>query len=726
MKRIFSVVGLFVLWVWADARLNAQPAGPNRATVDLAEWRAESGVAAKQEGALLRLSWTISPEEVGSLVLNLEAGQPLIEALGATKTGAATPSAVAVRRVNPVVLLTVGERDLKNPAGWMAFFDNPPLRAYRTFALKFDKRNVRVASEGARSTVTVSNVTAGTFRGVFQFTLFRRSALVFAEAVVSTAEDGRAIIYDAGLNSGGTPSWQNLAWWDASGALQRVPVDLNRVAGPVAVARRALVAEGATGAVAVFPPPHHYFYPLDFATNLGFAWYGSSGTEWLRGYGFGVQQPPAGDKRWVPWCNAPPHTEQRLGVFYLVSSGDAARVLAEVGRLTRDDRFKALPGYHTFSSHFHIEHTLELARKRAALGAPDAIPDELRVPGFVRTFKARGVEIVHLAEFHVGETPRLPAAQRLPLLRTLHEQCARLSDRELLVLPGEEPNVHLGGHWLSFFPKPVYWVLNRADGKPFAETVPGYGKVYHVGSAADVLKLMEEEGGLMWTAHARIKGSRTFPDGYRDTAFFKSDRFLGAAWKSMPLDLSLPRLGSRVLDLGDDIANAGDRKFILGEVDIFRVDPDMETYAHMNINYLKLDRVPRFADGWQPVLDVLRAGKFFVTTGEVLITEFTLGGKESGETVARPAVGAAAAGKGSGATVELRAKLEWTFPLSFAEIVSGDGKQVYRQRVNLTDTEGLGTRELRVPLDVGGRTWVRLEVWDAARNGAFTQPVWIK
>ena len=58
----------------------------------------------------------------------------------------------------------------------------------------------------------------------------------------------------------------------------------------------------------------------------------------------------------------------------------------------------------------------------------------------------------------------------------------------------------------------------------------------------------------MWTAHPRIKGSRTFPDAYFDTAFYRSDRFLGGAWKSMPVDLSLPRLGTRVLDLQDDIS----------------------------------------------------------------------------------------------------------------------------------------------------------------------------
>ena len=43
----------------------------------------------------------------------------------------------------------------------------------------------------------------------------------------------------------------------------------------------------------------------------------------------------------------------------------------------------------------------------------------------------------------------------------------------------------------------------------------------------------------------------------------------------------------------------------------------------MNVNYLKTDTIPRFQDGWQPILDTLRNGQFFVTTGEVLIPDFT-------------------------------------------------------------------------------------------------------
>jgi len=46
--------------------------------------------------------------------------------------------------------------------------------------------------------------------------------------------------------------------------------------------------------------------------------------------------------------------------------------------------------------------------------------------------------------------------------------------------------------------------------------------------------------------------------------------------------------------------------------------------------------------------------------------------------------------------------------------------------MDLTDTENFGTRKLRLPIDLKGRTWVRLEVWDIAANGAFTPPVWIE
>ena len=207
--------------------------------------------------------------------------------------------------------------------------------------------------------------------------------------------------------------------------------------------------------------------------------------------------------------------------------------------------------------------------------------------------------MVHLAEFHGDGHPRDPGRLRLTELQAMFEECRRLSDGDLLLMPGEEANVYLGlpqpgqdgGHWLYFFPRPVYWTMTRRKGQQFREQDLNFGPVYNVGNRGDMLKLLEVENGLAWTAHARIKASSWTPDIYRKEDFFLSDHWLGAAWKAMPADLSHDRLGRRVLDLFDYMANWGDRKYVLGEVDVFKLDHTHELYGHMNINYVRLNRV---------------------------------------------------------------------------------------------------------------------------------------
>src|SRR5205807_5256853 len=132
--------------------------------------------------------------------------------------------------------------------------------------------------------------------------------------------------------------------------------------------------------------------------------------------------------------------------FYLLSLGRAPEAVAEVRRFTHGDRFKKLDGHVTFSSHFHVEHTQDFLRRQQQQKT-DQIPRGLEEPPFVKTFKAHGVDIVHLAEFHVAHTPEF-ITQRLPQLQTLHRECRRLSSEHFLLLPGEEPNVYLGGHWI--------------------------------------------------------------------------------------------------------------------------------------------------------------------------------------------------------------------------------------------------------------------------------------
>src|SRR5688572_23244193 len=161
--------------------------------------------------------------------------------------------------------------------------------------------------------------------------------------------------------------------------------------------------------------------------------------------------------------------------------------------------------------------------------------------------------------------------------------------------------------------------MSRAKDVPFISKHPDYGKVYRVSNKSEMLKLLELENGLAWTAHPRTKGSTGYPDRYRSEAFFNSQHFMGAAWKPIPADLSVDRLGIRVLDLMDDMNNWGLKKKIIAEADLFTIEPFNEMYAHMNVNYLQLDQLPTFAGGWSPVINALDRGRFFSTTGEVLI-----------------------------------------------------------------------------------------------------------
>ncbi len=578
-------------------------AWPSRASVvpDLAGYSPDSGITVKADGSLLRIAWPVEGRRDGSVILDLADGRPLIDTLDGT-----------LRSLDPVLALTVGSRVA--PAGrppamsiWNTFFDNPAKRPYTTDLATLAKKSATVKSSGPRTTVSVGEIKAGSFTGEVCFTFFAGSPLVQFEAVVSTGEDARAFVFDLGLSGAGA-GWKAFAWTDTEGRRCKVPADESDPAEPLAVRHRMLACEGAQGSVAIFPPPHQFFFPVDITTNNRFLWRGR-GHQGEKRFGFGIRQDARGGGNFVPWFNAPPGTKQRLGLFLLLDPGPADHALDEALRYTRGDRFAELPGMTTFTSHYHM------AVAMTAMDQKKRGMDPLPVPEFVKVFKDMNVQSLHLGEFHGDGHPQDPGPQRLPEMQMMFSECSRLSDGDFLLIPGEEANTHLGipfpgrhpGHWMLLFPKPVYWTMVRAAGQPFEENVAPIGKVYHVGSRDDMVRLIKEEHGLAWTAHARIKASNWTPDIFRNEDFYKDDLWLGAAWKSMPADLSRERLGERCLDLLDDMSNWGDRKYLPGEVDVFKIDHTSELYGHMNINYLRLPKLPRYQDGWQPVLDALAA-----------------------------------------------------------------------------------------------------------------------
>jgi hypothetical protein len=706
MRRSISTSLLAILLVvvsWATV-------AAKEVVVDTSAYSAKCGVQVTQDGRRLLIAWQMGGGQPGRLVLDLRPGGPLFESVSVGKQE-------VLRGLEPVTLLTVGARH-KPPGGppwlseWSSFFDKPARRPHQTHRARFDLRRVKVQSQGRRVSITLGDVSAGPFAGDLVLTLYADSPLLHVETVVTTKEEHRAILYDTGL-AGVAPGWRHLAWTDTEGRRQRVEINPQATDQPLAVCYRTLIAEAEHGALACFPPPHQYCFPRDWTDNLKFAWYGRDHHGQAHPFGFGIRQVADGGRAFEPWFNAPPSVAHRLGVFYLLSGGNAEAALREALRYTHGDRFPALPGHITYTHHYHMAVAVN-AMKRQKQTTPDFVP----------VFKDMGIQVLHLADFHGDGHPRDPGPLRFPELEMLFRECERLSDRDFLLLPGEEINDYLGikkkgqhpGHWMSFFPRPIYWTQVRGRDQPLVENHPRYGKVYHVGSRQDMMDLLRREKGLAWTAHPRIKASNWTPDVFRHEEFYLADFWVGAAWKNMPTDLSRPRLGERALGVLDDMANWGQHKYLIGEVDVFQVDHTHELYGHMNVNYVRLDRLPRYEQGWQPLLDALKRGRFFVSTGEVLLRHFTVGGQASGDTLRlkpedRP---------------EVCVTVDWTFPLRFAEVISGDGHKVYREHIDLSDTGPLSQRTLKLRPELRGRKWVRFEVWDVAANGAFTQPVWLQ
>src|SRR3970282_870851 len=92
-------------------------------------------------------------------------------------------------------------------------------------------------------------------------------------------------------------------------------------------------------------------------------------------------------------------------------------------------------------------------------------------------------------------------------------------------------------------------------------------------------------------------------------------------------------------------------------------------YASAPVSYLHLSSLPT-PDDATPVLDVLKRGDYFVTSGEVLIPSYSV--------------------QGTGSQRKIVADVEWTFPLDFVEVVWGDGQRTDRQIISTTNLPAFG------------------------------------
>jgi hypothetical protein len=151
-----------------------------------------------------------------------------------------------------------------------------------------------------------------------------------------------------------------------------------------------------------------------------------------------------------------------------------------------------------------------------------------------------------------------------------------------------------------------------------------------VGGVEDMMEMAHRENILIYMPHPRSKGSAGFPDAIKDTSHFldASYRGIGFRW-GMGLDGSEQRLCEyRSLPLLDDMNNwVADKptqpKYIQAISEVYGESYGDDIYANNPVNYVKIDSVPPPGE-WGPIVDAMKTGEYFVTSGEVLISSYSV------------------------------------------------------------------------------------------------------
>lgn len=475
-------------------------------------------------------------------------------------------------------------------------------------AAAYRATSCEVKTDGARLEIAFPGVQLGVFAGTLQYSVLKGTNLIQQEILATTNEPWVAYKYDAGLKglSIGTGSrvvWRDIAsnWQDYrfGGVKNDNPVPL-KTTGRVAIAER-----GPAGSIAVFPPPHNFFWAREIAINLGYNWYRKDSDS---SFSFGVRQAEHEDESEnqanFALYSARPGTTQRMTVFLYPSADTAQATYDQALAFTHGDHYKPLSGYQVMNHHYHMD----LGQRLGAAGSLDAdIPDLV-------AFKALGVTIVSqidsvggaentpIGAVYPGARPvagrgagpgraGAPAAgggrgrgDELQIRHNSIEGARRHSDSNFLVMPDQEYyGSPLGGHTDLLFSRAVYWTAGRTPNQPLVDNDPKFGKFYRIGDANDLMEMARREDVLINMPHPRTKGS-------------------------------------------------GSQRTIVADV-------------------------------------------------------------------------------------------EWTFPLDFVEVVSGDGIKPYRQIISTTDLPAMGSHRFEIPFNASGKKWVRFAAWDSAGNGAMVQPV---
>jgi hypothetical protein len=747
-------------------------------------YKAQPGLTATQANETLTVQWSGERSEELRMRFALVQGTPTIREL-AVRRGAGQWMAIA-SEVTPDYRVISGLRRMSNQQmqplrglnvaltdaivdkyRWDPFWDapldlsapngrsgNPPPaqgvanqpglprkpEEIRRASASYHVTSCELKTSGARLELSFPGVDLGVFSGALQYTFFKGSNLIEQDVLATTSAPWVAYKYHTGLKGLSTAGGARVVWRDIANTWQEYTFGgaRNEDEVPLKASNRMVVAQnGSRGSIAVFPPPHTFFWAREIAINLGYNFYrkDTDGT-----FSFGVRQADHEDESEnqanFALYSARPGTVQRMTVFLYPSAEAAEPTFERALQFTHADRYKPLPGYQVMNHHYHMD----LGRRLGEAGSLDAdIPD-------LNALKALGINIVSQidsvglgvenppvgavypggapvqpraaaegapAPAGAAATPARPRVDELQIRYNSIEGAKRHSDTRFLVLPSQEYyGSPLGGHTDLLFSHPVYWDGDRKPGQPLTTTDPKYGTVYHLAGADDLMDMARRENMLITMPHPRTKGSTGFPDSIRHLPAFNDAHYQGVGFRwGMGLDRSEQRLCEyRCLPLLDDMSNwladaSIPLKYILSISEVRHQQPGDDIYASSPVSYVRMASLPS-PDDVSPLIGTLMRGEYFVTSGEVLIPSYAV--------------------QGSGARRTIEADVEWTFPLDFVEVVWGDGTTTDRQVIPASDLPASGSHHFSIPFDPAGKKWVRFAAWDVAGNGALVQPQRVK
>ena len=569
----------------------------------------------------------------------------------------------------------------------------------------YKAQGCEVKTNGARLEISFPGVTLGVFEGRLQYDVFLGSNLIRQVVIAKTERDSVAYKYDGGLKDLPIQAASRVMWRDLAGRWQdqRFGGLANRDPAIVWSSNRLIAAELQGGSIAAFPPPHSFYGARESNQVLGDNYYRKDSDT---AFAFGIRQ---AEKEEDPeflhnfaLTSARPGTWQQMPVFFYVSPEQAPAAVDAALTFTRGDHFKPLPGYQVMGSHYHVG---MVPRLKESGSLDNRLND-------VESMKAVGVNIYGIID---GVRGQEEGDAYLAAQAEYYDAARRQSDKTFLVMPNKEnTGVDIGGHHDLMVSKPVFWLPKRSPGQPLVQQHPKYGKVYNLGSPADLFEMTKLENLIINMPHPRAKGSTGYPDAIKET-HFAQETYEGAGYRwGMGIDGSETRLCEyRCLGLFDEMTNwYVDRAMPLkhmqaisesrSDIGVRGKPPYDATYANGPVNYVKLDRLP-MVDDMSTIINAMKRGDYFVTSGEVLISNYEV--------------------EGTGNQRTISADVEWTYPLNFVEVVWGDGKKTDRQIISTTDLPAFGKKRFQIPFDATGKKWVRFAAWDVATNGAFVQPI---